>query len=194
MPRGLTTTLKNHLAASEVMPLWFVHVDLPSTPSFSWTGRGTVSTLSQTWYGVGEHGIISGIQSSREIRAHTVSMALVGIPSSLVTPSILSKTRSQQYQGRDVNIYLSAGNLLSGAPLVTPELIWSGSADVMTFQYGKTISIALSAEHLSSHLSRINGLRMSTESHNQRLGNPTPRDLFFDAQSRLAGRPRPLIG
>jgi hypothetical protein len=186
--------MKALLAAESVFPVWFVHIDFPTTPSYSWTGIGTTSQLSQTWYGVGEHGIVSGIQSSREIRAHDIQLAIVGVPSNLVSPSILQKTRSEIYQGRAVNIYLSVADMDTTIPSITPELIWSGFADAMTFRYGKTISIGLSAEHLSSHLSRINGLRMTTENHNQRLSNPSPRDLFFSCMSRLAGKPRPLIG
>lgn len=192
MSRGLTGTLKGHLAAESTFPVWFVHIAMP-TPSRSWTGVGVTSQLGQSWYGVGEHGMIQGLQSSREMQAHSINLALVGIPASLVSPSILQQTRSQRYQGQAVNIYISAADLATGVPLVSPELIWSGSADVMTFQYGRTISVGLSAEHMSSQLSRANGLKMTTESHNRRLGSPIARDIFFDAQSRLAGRPRPLV-
>lgn len=192
MSRGLTAPLKAHLAAEGTFPVWFVHVALP-TPSRSWTGLGITSQLGADWYGVGEHGFIQGLQSSREMQAHTINLGLVGIPSSAVTPSILQQTRSQTYQGTAVYIYMSAAGVTTGIPLVAPELIWAGAADVVTFQYGKTISVVLSAEHMSSQLSRANGLRMTTESHNRRLGSPIARDLFFDAQNRLAGRPRPLI-
>ena len=193
MPLGLTTTLKNYLAADSVFPLWFVHIDLPTTPSYSWTGVGTTVQNGQTWYGVGEHGIVSGLQSTKDISAFSVQLALVGIPSSALTPSILQKTRTQQYQGRTLEVLFTAGDLTTGLPLTPPELIWSGFADVMTMNYGKTVSIGLSAENLCGQLSRINGLTMTTASHNARLGNPSPADIFFDAQSRLAGILRPNL-
>ena len=193
MSRGLTTALIGLLSATEVWPVWFVNIDMPTTPSYSWTGVGTTSQLGQSWSGVGEHGFVSGIQSSKEIRSYEVTMGIVGIPANLITPSILQKSRSQQYQGRAVNIYLTGCNLATGVPALPPELIWSGFADIMTFRYGQTISVAMTAESLSTQLSRTNGLKMTTENHNKRLGSPSPRDLFFDSQSRLAGVPRPLL-
>lgn len=192
MSRGLSTTMQNALARESVWPLWFVHLAL-DTPSYTWTGAGQTTQLGSVWNGVGEHGIVSGIQSSRELRSHSISLALVGIPSEQVPLSVMQTTRNQRYQGRSVNIYMSVADLGTGTPAVNPELIWSGRADVATFQYGKTISVAISADHMTSHLSRPNGLRGTTENHNQRLGNPATMDLFFDGQSRLAGRPRPLL-
>lgn len=192
MGRGLSSQMQTYFAAETVMPLWFVHLAL-AQPSYTWTGVGLITTLGSQWVGVGDHGIISGIQSSRELRSHEISLALVGIPTSEVPASALQATRRQQYQGKAVNIYVAAGNPDTGLPYIDPELVWSGFADVLTFQYGRTISVAVTAEHMASHLSRPNGLRMSTESHNARLGNPATRDLFFDCQSRLAGVPRPLL-
>lgn len=193
MPRGLSGAMKTAISASSVWKLWFVHVAL-DTPSYSWTGVGTTSQLGHTWYGVGEHGILSGFQSSREIQAHSLSMGIVGVPSNLLTPSILKATRSQVYQGKAVNIYLGVGDINTGLPSITPELVWSGIADVMTLSYGKTVSIALSAEHFSSQLSRANDFTMTTDSHNRRLGMPATRDLFFDAGTKISGKPRPLTG
>lgn len=194
MPRGLTSGMKALLAEEGVFPLWFVSIDLASTPVGWWTGVGITEQLGKTWYGVGEHGAISGIQSSREIRSHEITLGIMGVPSSVTTPSILQATRDETYQGRELNIHISAADMNNGTPQLPPEIIWSGFADTTSMRYGKQVSLILSAEHLSSHLSRQNGARATTESHNQRLGNPATRDIFFDAQSRLAGRPRPLVG
>ena len=193
MPRGLSAPMKAAIAGTEVFKLWFVHVAL-ATPSYSWTGVGTTTQLGSIWSGVGSHGMLAGFQSSREIQSHSLSLAIVGVPSNLVDPSILKSTRSQVYQGKAVNIYLSVADMNTGLPSLTPELVWSGFADVMRLAYGRTVSIGLSAEHLSSQLTRSNDATMSTDSHNRRLGMPATRDLFFDAGTKIAGKPRPLTG
>jgi hypothetical protein len=65
--------------------------------------------------------------------------------------------------------------------------VWGGYCDAMTFGYGETFSAVLPAERYDSFMRRSNGARMTTASHNQRLGNPATPDLFFEAQSRLMG-------
>lgn len=193
MPRGLTVDDKAKLAARVKAPAYFVEIVLASATLRAWTGYGTVNTLGGDFLGVGELGFIRGIESDRTLKAQSITLGLSGIPGDSLPAGIIAETRGERYQGRPMSIYLGFLNPDTGALLATPTAVWTGFADVMTFALGSEISVSLTGEHFGSHMRRTNGLRMSTESHNQRIGNPDPKDLFFEPQSRLMGRPQPLL-
>lgn len=191
MPRGLTASQKAAIAQRVVSFAYFVELQV-TAPVLVWSGLGTVVAGGKTWNGVGDFGIIEGLASDASLRAENVSLALAGFPGDLLTPGIVAGTRSQSYRGAPLNIYLSLTNDSTGVPSGDFTLLWSGFADVLTFQAGETATAALTGEHFSSHLRRSNGARMTTESHNARL-NAAFTDLFFEAQNRLMGRSKPLL-
>ena len=192
MPRGLTADQKSALSARVKRPVWFVSLAL--TPVLRiWNGVGSVTTLSQTWAGVGEFGILQGLNNSRSLRATDIAITLAGLPGAAIPDGAIEKSRGVRYQGKEVKVYFGLTNPDTDVLLAAPTLIWTGVADVMTFELGETVTATLTAEGLSSRMRRASGLRMTTESHNARLGNPSPRDLFFEPQDRLMGAPRPLL-
>lgn len=193
MPRGLSTDEKNQLKARRKSLGYLVELQLASGTTRCWNGVGSLSALSQTWYGVGDFGSMEGLESSSALEAQSISLSLNGIPTKYIPRSILEATRNERYQGRPLQIYIAFFNTDTGAILFTPKVIWKGFADVMAFRLGETFSLTLTGDHYTSHLRRTNGYRMTTESHNQRLGNPSPRDLIFEQQSRLLGRPVSLV-
>lgn len=193
MPRGLTAEQKTLLAARVRRPAYFVKLELDSETLRLWNGDGDATVLEATWRGVGEFGVIQGIESNRSLRAESVSMALGGVPAQYITGGAIAAARSERIQGRPLTIYLGFCDLDTGAPLHDPTVIWSGFADVLGFQLGETVTASLDAEHFSSHLRRSNGARMTTESHNQRLDYPDPPDLFFEPQDRTAGVAKPVV-
>jgi hypothetical protein len=193
MPRGLNSSEKAQLAARIKAVVYFVELQLAAGTSRFWTGTGSITALSQTWLGVGDLGRLEGLESSRALEAQSISLALNGVPTSVIPRGVIDAIRGERYQGRPLKIYIGFLNTDTGALLFDPRSIWAGKADVASFQLGETFSTTLTGDHLTSHLRRINGYRMTTESHNQRLGNPASRDLFFEQQSRLLGRPVALV-
>lgn len=215
MPRGLNAAQKTALAARRKMPLYFVKLDFASGTVRAWNGVGDLVTLGATWKGLGEFGIIRGLETDRGLRASSISLMLAGVPGDYITPGIVQSTRSERYQGRPVTVYFGLANPDTGgllttssapefdeygdmivgplATVVDPVPIWTGVADVLTLTLGSSITAELTCENFASHMRRANGLRMTTESHNLRLGSPSPKDLFFDPQNRLMGAPRPLL-
>lgn len=191
MSRGMTVAQIALINARVRRPAYFIDVTLSSGHVRAWTGVGNVTVLGQTFSGVGEFGFIRGIETGRSLKSNQVSFGLHGLPGSLITSGVLSATRSVRYQGSPVTVYLGFTDTATDAPLADPTAIWAGVIDNMQFQIGESISVIMTAEYYTSHLRRANGLTMTTESHNQRLGNPSPRDLFFEAQSRLMGLPQP---
>lgn len=194
MPRGLTVAQKVQLAARIRRPAYFVRLDLASGTLRYWNGAGTVNVLGANWVGLGEVGIIDGLEHDRTLKAQSISLGLAGAPGSAISGGAVQQARAERYQGRPLSIYLGFMDLDTDAPLGDPTVIWSGFADVMAMRLGSTVSISLTGEHLSSVLRLTNGARATTESHNERLGNTTPSDLFFEAQDRLMGKPRPVPG
>lgn len=193
MPRGLTAGQKTAIAARVKVPIYFARLDFLSGTERVWTGVGDVVALGATWKGLGEFGIINGLETDRTLKAGSISLALAGLPGASIAAGAIAASRSQRYQGRPVTIYFGVGDPDTLALLADPSAIWSGVADVVSFAVGETVTAELTCENYSSHMRRSNGRRMTTESHNQGLGNPTPRDLFFDPADRLMGQARPLL-
>lgn len=191
MPRGLTTEQKTALAARIRAPLYFVEL-LLDTPVRLWSGVGDTTALGETWLGVGEFGIINGIESDASLKASAVSMALHGVPSDAIDAGIIAETREIHYQGKGLKVYLGFGSLETGVPLTDPVIIWAGVADTIAYNLGDSITVALTGEHYSSRMRRANGARMTTQSHNARF-DLVYTDLFFEPQNRLMGVPRVQI-
>lgn len=192
MPRGLTDA-QIALLGSRVRAVYYAIEVLTATPIRIWTGAGTVTLLGNTWSGVGDFGVVQGLETTRDLATRQITVGLSGIPAQNVAPGVIASTRAVRYQGAGLNVYFGFADTETFAPLADPTVIWSGYADVMTFRIGSTISCSLTGEHLSSRLRRTNGLRMTTESQNARLGNPTPRDLFFEPGTLIMGQPRQLL-
>ena len=194
MPRGMTVAQKAEIAKRECNVAIFVEVAL-SPAVYVWTGVGSAAVAGKTWLGLGEFAAIDGLESNRARKAGALNLSLIGIPTSAITGSIMAETRSVQYQNKSVKIHYGFCDLVTGKPKATLGLleVWSGFADVMMFSVGDTFSATLTCDHFSSRMSRANGLRMSSESHNARLGNPATKDLFFEPQNRLMGRAKPVM-
>lgn len=194
MPRGLTAAQRAEIKKRVYSVAHFVEIGL--TPNVrAWTGRGTATVGGKTWAGVGELGVIDGLESSGARKLGGVTVSLIGIPSQFVDAGIIEETRGVQYQGKAVNIYMGFCDPDTGAVLGSLGLVqlWAGYADVLLFRLGANVSATLACDHFSMRLAKPNGLRMTSESHNARLGNPASKDLFFEPQNRLMGRPRPAM-
>lgn len=192
MPRGLTTTQKAALAQRVRGVAYFVELGL-TTPVRAWSGLGTITTLGHSWLGLGELGVINGMESDLALKAQQISLGIVGLPRDALEPGVLEATRSERYQGKPLKIYFGVTNPDTGALLDDPVAVWVGQADVLGFRRGASISCTLTGEHISSRLRLANGARMTTQSHNARLGNTPPTDLFFEPQTRLAGVAKAVV-
>lgn len=199
MPRGFSAEQKAELSRRLRAPRWFVELGL-STPVRAWTGVGVKTALGNTWQGVGEFGVVDGVGGSRDPQGPGVSFGLAGLPAQSIPAGAISATRGVRYQGAGLSLYLGfatvgTADLPGDACMLVgdPVAVWTGLANVMAYQIGETVSCVLSGAHISTLLRRANGLRMTTQSHLQRLGNPAIPDLFFDYQDRTAGEPRQIL-
>ncbi len=188
MPRGLSEAYKVALASRAKGIVYCVEL-MTATPVRVWTGVGSLTTLGQTWLGLGEFGVISGVQSDMSLRAQSISFSIVGLPNDAITAGLIAGTRGERYQGLDLTVYLGITNADTGALVGDPVAVWTGLADVLSFRRGESVSATLTGEHLSSRMRRAPGFRMTTASHNARLSG-VPSDTFFDAADRLMGIPK----
>lgn len=192
MPRGLTPAQKAAIENGPVALPYFVEMQF-DTPVYVWNGSGNKTALSQTWRGLGTFGIIDGIEGDRSLTDQQITLAIVGVPGQYITPSVMAETRAARYQGKSVNIYIGIADPDTGTLIDDPILTWAGYADVIAFQLGKSFSASLTCTGLDSLMRRSNGWNMTTVSHNARLGLAPGTDLFFEAQNRLMGVPKPLL-
>ena len=191
MPRGLNALQRFEARRDGTAPALFVEVILAASTVRFWTGVGTATLNGATWQGCGEFISIEGIESSLSRNSGGIRISLNGVPTQRVTPGVINSTLGLTYQGRKVNIYLGfCDEQGSPKPDVGLVRLWTGYADSISYIIGETISATLECEHFASRLARPNGLRMTSESHNARLGNPASKDLFFEPQNRLMVRAR----
>lgn len=190
MPRGFTVAQLESLSSRVKRPAMFAKLELAGADVTIWNGVGNISFGGDVYHGVGEYGIIRGLETNSSLRAPAIEIALTGLPASFITDGIVETTRVDPPQGRPLTIslgFVDAAEVL----LHTPLVVWKGVADVLSFRVGETFTCTLTGEHYASKLRTENGLRMTEKSHNQRLGNPATVDTFFSFQSRLLGAPRP---
>lgn len=194
MPRGLTPAQKAEVARRVISPAYFVEISL-SPVLRVWTGAGTATVGGFAWSGVHEFAAIEGLESGVSRKSGGITLSLVGLPADNIDAGVMDRTRAVVYQGKAVRVLMGFCNLQTGAPFPAIGLveIWSGYADVMTFGIGDTVSATLTCDHFSTRMLRANGLRMTSESHNARLGNPATKDLIFEPQNRLMGRAKPKV-
>ena len=194
MPRGLSSAQITAISQRVAAIAYFVELDV-STPVYVWSGYGPISALGQTWQGVGETGIISGVQSDQTLKSQSISVSLVGLPADLVPGGVIAATRAVRYQGKSLTVYFGVLDTVTGALIDNPVAVWTGFADVLSFQRGSSVTVTLTGEHLSSRTRLANGLRMTTASHNNRLGltGSSSLDLFFEPQTGIMGLAQPLI-
>ena len=192
MPRGFTAPQLAQLAAYAKRAAVFVELLNSTGPLRVWNGVGQITALGNTYYGTGEFGIVDGLETNRSMRPSTISLSLAGIPAKYLTPGFVQGTRAANPQNYPLSVFVGFTGA-NDALLQDPTVVWSGLADVLTFKIGDTFSCSLTGEHYASRLRYPNGLRMSEQSHNQRLGNPATVDTFFSFQTRLMGAAQALL-
>ena len=130
MARGITSAMTSLALGGEVKPLLLVEAlfdsNAPSSYIYLWNGIGDLSHDSKTYIGAGDLLSISTIQESVELQANSVTLQLAGVGDPL-----LSKAKTENYQGREVNIKLG-GFDASNSIIADPVIVFSGFMDTMT--------------------------------------------------------------
>jgi len=152
MSRTLTSGVSTESQAEVIRPVYLVDLDF-TTPVNVNSSPYSITWNSKTYAGVGNLGAIDPIEETTELAAKGVKLTLSGIPSSLISTAL-----SEDYQGKDANIWL--GFLNSSHALIADPVLIGGNyrIDTMNISMGETATIVLTAE---SHLADLRRPRVS---------------------------------
>ena len=171
MPRpDATSAFVNAIQSAYVKPALFVQVNMVSGPVYVWSGAGSITWNSITWTGVGQFGMVSGIEEGSDVYARGIVLMLSGID-----PTLLTDVMTEYAQGLPAIVYLGLFDG-SGSLIANPVCCWSGRTDQPTLTVGgdtATLSIACESRLVEMNVSVER--RYTTE--DQQLDHPG--DLGF---------------
>lgn len=197
MSRNLTAEMQDIVQDKVIFPIIFVEADFDSGAVRLWSGVGDLVWNGYTWTGGGSLLRVDAVEESNEIKAVGTTVALSGIPSDL-----LSLALQEDYQGRDLKIYLGAFSvdtqyltqengdyvlkedggklyLLTETDIISdPVVLFSGRMDTMTIQEsGDTSTIQVTVENRLIDFERSKERRYTSE--DQKIDYPTDKGLEF---------------
>ncbi|QDP58953.1 MAG: hypothetical protein Unbinned2819contig1003_39 [Prokaryotic dsDNA virus sp.] len=179
MARGISSAMTSLALGGEVKPLLLVEAlfdsNAPSSYIYLWNGIGDLSHDSKTYIGAGDLLSISTIQESVELQANGVTLQLAGVGDPL-----LSKAKTENYQGREVNIKLG-GFDASNSIIADPVIVFSGFMDTMTItDDGQIGTIALTVENRLIEFEKTRVRRFTD--NDQRIDYPNDDGLEYVTQ------------
>jgi hypothetical protein len=136
------------------MPVMFVEIAFADNTLYFYSGVGsyvasgtpyttTTFPYGTTFTGLGWLGKLSAIPQINKVQAQSVTLALSGIPSSLVLEAI-----NQVRMTGTATIWLGFLNISTGALIADPAQVFAGALDVPTLEdSGETCTIAITAEN-----------------------------------------------
>jgi hypothetical protein len=176
MSRFVSSLNRAAIASSSIVGCFLVDFDFVSGHVRANDSAHDVSFGGNTYPGIGGFGTFDGVKEDVETVAHGVRFELSGVDSGLI-----ATMTTERYQGRPAMLY--AGFFDNNTQLIdTPELIWSGVMDTMTFEASEQESkIILQCEHRLRNappVSRWCDAEQKTKS---------PGDRFFEMLHLVAG-------
>lgn len=167
--RTLASALVTETNARIIRPITFVALSFDDGALYVHDWIGVQNWGGHTWAGVGDFGGVDVIEEGEQVSPFGITLTLSGI-----TPQIASEALTQNYAGRACQLYLGALNV-NGALVATPDLIWSGTMDVMNITNGSEAKIRLACESDLIALRRVSGL-LYTDAAARKLA---PASTFF---------------
>lgn len=131
--RDLPAPVDANLDDETIKPVFFASFLFDTDPLYVHTELGDISTLGQTWLGTGGLGQVSEIEET--------SNGNPGLKFRLDTTdesagSIFEELTQQDYFQREVVVYFSTRDIISGALSADPTETWRGRIDYAEFTYG----------------------------------------------------------
>lgn len=172
MARNLTAAMQTALAANTVRPVLLARIDLSTGTLLVWNGVGDLVWNAETYLGVGKFGNATPVQETAVLAAAGVTFGLSGI-----APDLVSVALQSVRWGKSAKLYFGLLDIVSGALIADPYLLFSGLTDVPAIDEGAdTSTITLTAENRLIDLERPRTRRYTHE--DQRLIDVA--DLGFD--------------
>jgi len=177
MSRALTTALKEELLSGRFRPIILFEGEFSSGTVRAWTGVGTLTWNSQSWFGVGDFGGVTPVTESTTVRAENLQVTLSGIPMGHPDmPNPVATMLDELQQNKPATIYFGALTE-SGVVIVDPFQSRRGLIDLAEITNdGKTAIIRLQIESEFAPGRRPNISRYTHEDQIDRF----PGDLGFE--------------
>lgn len=175
MSRTLTSAMQTVATAEVVRPILLVQCAFDSGDLNLWSGIGDLTVDSVDYVGAGTLLSVSPVKESADLAANGMSVTLSG-----VTDPLISKARDEDYQGRELKIFLGAMDSANSV-IADPVLIFSGFMDTMSIQdSADTATITVSVENRLIEFQRNRVRRYTAE--DQKIDYPTDKGLEFVAE------------
>lgn len=144
------------ITSNAVQPCIMLDLTLTTGVQYVWSGWGTITYNSNTYFGVGSLGSIGDISEGTEVKADGTTITLSGID-----PTLLDDCLNDIQLGAPVTIWFA---LLSGGALLgTPYPLFVGTVDKPTIPISPdTIAITLSLENRMANLQRPSNRRYTS--------------------------------
>jgi hypothetical protein len=142
--RTLDGEIEAVLDDATLLPTYFVEILFDDFDLRVHTDLGEISTLGETWTGVGKLGSIGAIEERDDSSPSGTTLTLNGL-----NAEILNEALDIDYYGRPVTIYLGMRDILTGVLVADPFEVFSGQVDQMHVAYGTdtaTVSISVESE------------------------------------------------
>lgn len=180
MSRDLTAGMLAEVTAESLSPVMLAFFDFQAGAARMWTGIGTLTWGGHDYLGLGNMGAISPLEESTDLRANGISFQLSGVPSAMLATAL-----GDNYQGRDVKLWLGAINS-SGAIVTDPYQIFSGRMDTVEIDEGPDTSVVrVSAESRLVDLNRSRERRYTHE--DQQINFPGDLGLQYMPTAQSTG-------
>tara|TARA_B100000963_G_scaffold137118_2_gene119349 strand:- start:15887 stop:16495 length:609 start_codon:yes stop_codon:yes gene_type:complete len=166
MSRSIHSNIVSALANPEIEPFYAVKLSFSTGTLYLWTGYGNKTINSETYLGSGNLLSIDGLEEASDLSATGTDIVLNGIDSTILTYAL-----TEEYQGREVNIYWGVSDVSEVVE------VFSGYMDQMTIvDKGDTSTIKLSVESKLIILERPNIRRYTEGSHAAVIATENTRD------------------
>ncbi len=139
MPRSITTAAKNASRDGSVRAATLADFDFGGGVVYVTNAPYTITYNSNDYLGVGDFGKVTPVEEGTEQRAYQLRFELSGIDSSLISTAL-----NEDYQGRDVNLYLALYDT-SYQLISDPVKIFAGLMDTMDMRLGQQAVITIVA-------------------------------------------------
>lgn len=160
--RNMTAALEAALIAKDVRPALFFEGEFASGFVRIWSGLGTIAWNGQSWTGLGNLIGFQGVDEGSEVIARGTSIALSGVPTSMVSAAI---TDAQQGLPGRIWVGLLAAD---GSIIVDPVEAFVGRLDVPTVADGQdTCTVSITYESRLIDLNTPRELRYTDQSQQQ---------------------------
>ena len=175
MSRSLTSSMDSAVTADLVRPILLAQCAFDSGNLNLWNGIGSLTVDSVTYVGAGALLKIGEIQETTQLSANGITVTLAGI-----LPSLVSKARDEDYQGRELKLLLGAMDATNNV-ISDPVVIFSGFMDTMTInEGGETATITVTVENRLIEFERSRSRRYTSE--DQKIDYPDDKGLEFVAE------------